>query len=65
MILDLPILHAVQGDSAEADCFETTFAMSEPCIANGGTPESFGRVLAHTCSSWGACIMFLAVDSMI
>lgn len=52
-MIDVAILHAIQGNSTEDNCFKTAFAVSESRATDGCTPESFGRVLTHTGRAWG------------
>jgi hypothetical protein len=52
---DLSIIHAIQGDSKEAHSIETTSAMSESCVTDGSTSESFGCIFTHSGCTRGKC----------
>ncbi len=45
---DLPIVHAIQGDSKEVDRRETAVAVFEPGITYGGAPARVGCLCTYS-----------------
>jgi hypothetical protein len=52
-ILDVSILHAIQGNSPEIDCSETIGAVLKSRVTYRCSSEGLGPIHAYTSSAWG------------
>ena len=52
-VIDIPVLHAVQGNSKETDCIQEIITVFKSCLTDGCTSESIGCLFAYSCCSRG------------